>query len=51
MSSGLSERAHQDQQVTRSDSNADPAILLVADVKVAAAFDNESDLLIFVQMS
>lgn len=51
MSLGLSERAHQDQQVTRSDGNADPAILFVADVKVAAAFDNKADLLIFVQVS
>jgi len=42
--------AYQDDQVARADLDADPAVVLVADVKVAAAIQDAADLFVLVDV-
>lgn len=41
---------YQNQHIALLDGDADPDVVLVTDIKVAGAIQNETDLLVFVQM-
>jgi hypothetical protein len=43
--------AHQDEQVARSDGNADPTVGAITHVEIASSLEHKADLFVFVQMS
>jgi len=48
--SGIGKNTNQNEEVRGGDGDADPAVTLVPDIKVARALNNKADLVILVQV-